>query len=282
MFIEEEDLILEESENVGEQTTEESVEGETGTAEEEKPVKMYTEEEFNARLEREVNTKLDEVLPKKLARKEARIKKEYEERYAPYREAEQVLNAGMGTSNITEASNSLREYYERKGVPIPDFQSQQAVYNDADMKVLADSEARQIIELGLDEVTEELNRLTDKGVENMTPREKLIYLQLAEYHKTEGSRKELLSIGVKNDVIDSSEFKEFASQFNSNTPITKIYDLYAKTADKPPIEKIGSLKNGNSTEEKMLYTPEEVDKLTEKELDDPKIFERVRKSMLSW
>ena len=36
------------------------------------------------------------------------------------------------------------------------------------------------------------------------------------------------------------------------------------------------------SEEKTEYTPEEVDRLTEKDLDNPVIFERVRKSMLKW
>lgn len=272
MFIDEENLILEESENAEEQSAEETVEGEDGAAEEEKPVKLYTEEEFNR--------KLDELLPKKLARREARIRKEYEERYAPYKEAEQVLNAGMGTSNITEASNNLRQFYEEKGIEVPKYQ--QPSYSESDMRVLAENEARQIIDLGLSEVTEEVDRLAAKGVDHMTPREKLVFSRLAEYRNEEGRRKELLGIGVKNEVIDSSEFKEFASQFNAQTPITKVYELYEKTAESKPVEKIGSLKNGNSQEEKTIYTPEEVDKLTEKDLEDPKIFERVRKSMLSW
>lgn len=276
MFIEEENLILEESENTEEQAAEKTVEGEDGAAEEGKNVKMYTEEEFNKKL----NSKLDEVLPKKLARKEARIRKEYEERYAPYREAEQVLNAGMGTSSITEASESLRKFYEEKGLQIPQYQ--QPSYNDTDMKVLAENEARQIIDLGLEEVIEEVDRLAKKGVENMTPRERLVFSQLAEHRKVESRRNELLSIGVKSEVVDSSEFKEFARQFNSETPISKVYELYEKATGTKPAEKIGSLKNGNSKEDKDYYTPDEVDKLTEKDLEDPKIFEKVRKSMLRW
>ena len=45
---------------------------------------------------------------------------------------------------------------------------------------------------------------------------------------------------------------------------------------------MGSMKNGNAQEEKTYYSPEDVDKLTSEELDDPKIFERVRKSMEKW
>lgn len=40
--------------------------------------------------------------------------------------------------------------------------------------------------------------------------------------------------------------------------------------------------NAQSKTEKDFYSPSEVDKLTEKELNDPKVWERVRKSMTKW
>ena len=73
--MEENIVVTEVTEKVGEQTTEEPV-----------AAKMYTEEEFNQRM--------DELLAKKLARKEAKIRKEYDEKLAQYKEAEAVLNAG--------------------------------------------------------------------------------------------------------------------------------------------------------------------------------------------
>ncbi len=48
----------------------------------------------------------------------------------------------------------------------------------------------------------------------------------------------------------------------------------------PPAE-VGKV-NSNSKPEKDYYSPEEVDKLTEKELENPKIWEVVRKSMTKW
>lgn len=48
----------------------------------------------------------------------------------------------------------------------------------------------------------------------------------------------------------------------------------------PPAE-VGKV-NSNSKDTKDYYTPEEVDKLTEKELENPKIWEVVRKSMTKW
>ena len=95
-------------------------------------------------------------------------------------------------------------------------------------------------------------------------------------------KKELASIGVKEELINSEEFKNFKKQFNSNTYVKSIYELYAKTMDKPHIEKMGSMKNGDTRQEKDYYTPEEVDRLTEEDYDDPVIFNRVRESMKKW
>lgn len=273
MFEENKEPVTNVTENVEEQTTEEIVEG--GTTEEvvEAP-KTYTEEELNARV--------DELLARKIARKEAKIRKEYEEKYSPYKEAESVLNAGLGTSNITEATNNLREFYTNKGINIPTYQPS---YNEYDMEAGAEKEANAIIESGFDEVVEEVDRLADKGVDNMTPREKLIFNQLANYRKAESNRIELAKIGVKDDVLNSEDFKDFAKDFKSDVPITKIYEKYEKLQPKPKVETMGSMKNTTSTDSgiKDFYTRDEALKFTKKDFDkNPALFKAVENSMSKW
>ena len=57
----------------------------------------------------------------------------------------------------------------------------------------------------------------------------------------------------------------------------------AAPAEKAPrAEPIGSLKNGSHSEGKTYYTPEEVDRLTSRDLDDPTVFRNVRNSMRLW
>jgi len=269
MFEENKEPVTDVTENV-EGTTEET----NGVEEVVEAPKTYTEEELNARV--------DELLAKKIARKEAKLRKEYEEKYSPYKEAESVLNAGLGTSNITEATNNLREFYTNKGVEIPKYEP---TYNDYDMKAGAEREANEIIESGFDEVVEEVDRLANKGVENMTPREKLIFNQLANYRKAEGNRKELAKIGVKDDVLNSEDFKDFAKDFKSDVPITKIYEKYAKLQPKPEVETIGSMKNNtsNDTGVKDFYTRDEALKFTKKDFDNnPALFKAVEQSMSKW
>lgn len=260
--------LMETSENV-EQTTEQTVE----TAE---AVKTYTEEEFNA--------KMDELLAKKLARKEAKMRREFEEEYASYKEAETVLNAGLGTSNIGEATESLKEFYKQKGVDIPRYEPEPS-YSDEEAGVLADYEAQKIIDAGYDEVVEEVAMLAAKGVEGMTAKEKRLFKQLADYKNMEDSRVELARIGVKVDALDDEDFKEFEKKLNPNMSISEKYEMYLATKPKSNIEPIGSMKGSKTAEPavKDFYTHEEASKFTVEDFNkNPALFKAVRNSMPKW
>jgi hypothetical protein len=255
-MIENENLVTEQvAENV-EQTTEET------------PV--YTESQFNA--------KLDEVLGKKIARREAKIRKEYERKYG---DLENVLKAGTGKDNVEEITDTFSQFYEKKGIVMPKKPS----YTDADIEVLARAEADDIIRAGFDEVVEETDRLAGIGAANMTAREKAVFKALAEHrNKTERGR-ELSKIGVTEDVYESADFREFAGKFNSNTPIRDIYDIYAKTQPKKEIKTMGSMKNNTSENGtvKDFYTKEEALKFTKKDFDkNPALYKAVEASMLKW
>lgn len=228
---------------------------------EEPVVKTYTKEE------------VDQIVGRRLAREREKARKENEH----FEELGNVLKAGTGKESVEDITAMFREHYQNRGVKIPE----RATFSDRDVATLAKADAAEIIEAGLEEVIEETERLSKKGVQNMTPREKLIYSQLAEHRQAEERKKELLAMGVKGDVLESKEFKEYASMFNKETPITKIYEMYAK-ATTPQVERIGSLSNGAGPEEKTTYTPEEVDKLTKEDWDNPVILKRVRESMLQW
>lgn len=246
--------LVEQTENV-EQTTEQIVEPKT-----------YTEEEVNA------------IVGKKLARNTAKIRKEYEKKYG---DLETVLKAGTGKEDVTEVTDTFRQFYEGKGIKIP----QKPQYSERDIEVLARAEANDIISSGLDEVIEEVDRLADIGLGNMNAREKAIFKQLAEYRKNAEETKELAKIGVKEDVYKSNDFKEFANQFNSNTPITKIYEIYQKTQPKQQIETMGSMRTNTppDTGVKEFYTVEEAKKFTKADFDkNPELYKAVERSMTKW
>jgi len=252
-MLENENLVAEEvTENV-EQPTEEVVEAvETPTE------KTYTQSEVN------------DMMGKRLARERAKIRKEYEK----HDELAEVVKAGLGKESVGEATDTLREFYIKKGQKMPEKKSDMR-----DIKILAESDAKEIIEDGFDEVVREVDRLSQKGVENMTPREKAMFKVLAEHRQKTEHSQELEKIGVTKEVYDSQEFKDFAAQFNPNIPIADIYNIYNQTKPKKNYQTIGSLKQSQESGDKDYYSPEDIDRLTEEDLDKPGVWEKVRRSM---
>ena len=246
---ENENLVTEQvTENV-EQTTEETP-------------KTYTQDEVN------------EIVGKRIARKEAKIRKEYDRKYG---DLESVLKAGTGKESVEEVTDTLKQFYQKKGVKLP----QKPTYSDRDIETLAMADARDIIDSGYDEVVEEVDRLAQLGA-NMSPREKALFKTLAEHRQATERGNELSQIGVTEDVYNSREFKEFASKFNANTPIREIYDLYAKTQPKKEIKPMGSMRhNSQNSGVKDYYSPEEISRLTEEDLANPEVWAVVRRSMTS-
>lgn len=249
------------AENVEPTTTEETVEQvETPTE------KTYTESELN------------DIVGKRLARNTAKIRKEYERKYG---ELENVLKAGTGKEDVSEVTDTFKKFYESKGIQIPKEPS----YSDKDIQILAQAEANDIIKAGLDDVVDEVDRLADMGLENMSAREKALFGILAPYRKNAEQGRELSKIGVAENVYNSEEFKQFAGKFGSNTSITEIYEIYSKMQPKKEIQTMGSMKNSTQTDTgvKDFYTRDEALKFTKKDYDNnPALFKAVEQSMLKW
>lgn len=263
-----ENLALEGAEKVEEAATEQIVE--ESATEEGAEEKVYTEAEFNA--------KLDEVLGKKIARKEAKIRKEFENKYS---RLENVLHAGTGKDNVEEVTDELEKYYESKGVQI----TPRATYSDKELGILAAAEAKEIIDAGYDEVVDEVERLALKGVAKMDAREKEMFKILAEHRSNTEKAAELSKLGVTEDIYNSKEFKDFAGMFNPNTSVKEIYNLYAKMKPKKEVETMGSMKDNAAKDKavKEFYTHEEASKFTRADYDkSPALYEAVKKSMTKW
>jgi hypothetical protein len=261
-MLDNENLVLDDTENVETVTTEET----TGEEQVEIPVKTYTQEE------------VDEIVGKRLARNTAKIRKEYTKKYG---DLENVLKAGTGKDNVVELTDTFREFYTQKGIHIPS----EPTYSGRDIEVLAKAEADDIINAGFEEVVEEVDRLAELGIENMSAREKQVFKTLAEYRQNAERSNELSKLGVTEDVYNSKEFKDFASKFGTNTTITEIYEIYNKMQPKKEVRTMGSLKNNttNDTGVKDFYTRDEALKFTKKDFDNnPELFKAVEKSMLKW
>ena len=181
-----ENLVLEMgAENVEGTTTEETVE------QVEEPVKTYTEEEVN------------QIVGKKIARERAKMQKENSRKYG---RLENVLRAGTGKESVEDITDGLEKFYRGKGINIPT----EPTYSKSDLEKLAGVDAAEIISSGFEEVKDEADRLNDLGVENMTAREKALFVKLTDYIKSTETGRELSKIGVTEDVYGSNEFKTFA------------------------------------------------------------------------
>lgn len=238
------------------------------TGKEETP-KLYSEEEFQQKL----NEELDKLIPQKVQRKEAKLRKEYDGRYGPLMD---VLKAGTGKESVEEITDTFRQHYAGKGVTVPTRPS----FSDDDVRTLAKSDAQSIIQGGYEEVVEEINRLSAMGTKGMSSRDKAVFSELSRYRQEADRGRELSQIGVTADVYGSKGFQDFAAKFNPNTPVREIYDLYAKThTTQKEIHNMGSMKQGVESKVKDYYSPEEIERLTEEDLDNPKVWEAVRRSM---
>ena len=250
-------LVTEVTENV-EQTTEETP-------------KMFTQDEVN------------EMMGKRMARQEAKIRKEYEKKLSDYEELGNVLKAGTGKENVVEMTDTFADFYEKKGIKINRNKPQN--YAPKDLEILAKADAEDIIGLGYEEVVEEVDRLAEIGVANMTAREQAVFQALAKYRNDTERHNELSKIGVTEEVYNSKEFQDFAKMFNSTTPIKDIFAIYNKQQPKKEIKPMGSMTNKASDEGtiKDFYTRDEALKFTKKDFDNnPALFKAVEASMLKW
>jgi hypothetical protein len=228
--------------------------------------KMYTQEEVDA------------IVGKRVARTEAKIRKENDRKYG---ELEAVLKAGTGKQSVEEVTDTLQKFYASKGIKMPEKPN----YSAKDIEVLAMADANDIINSGLEEVVEEVDRLAKIGAAQMTPREKALFKHLAEHRQNAERASELSKLGVPEDVANSKEFKDFVGKFNPKTPIADVYDIYQRTKPKKEFRTMGSMKQTavHDSGVKDFYTYEEAMKFTKADFDkNPALYKAVEKSMAKW
>lgn len=235
---------------------------------------IYTQSQFDEK----VRATVDESIGKKIARNNAKIRKEYESRYG---ELENVLKAGTGKESISEIAAAFKDYYKGKGIEI----APRAEYSEKDTEILAEAEANEIISAGAGEVTDELNRLAALGTQKMTARDKAVFTRLTQHRRNTERTKELQRLGVSEEVYGSPEFQSFAEKFDTRTPIAEVWDIYSKAQPKKEIKTAGSMKNSGEADSgvKDYYSFEEASRFTRKDFDsNPALFKAVQASMAKW
>lgn len=268
------DLVVEETnENTDAQTVEEI---EDTNQLEEEPVE---EQEHTEEPEEQINDKkysdeeLDAIIKRKLARQESKLRREYDKKYS---RLETVVNAGLGTENVEQATEKLENFYTQNGVKIPEAHK----YSEEETNLLANAEADEIIKsYTFKELVDEVDALADIGVDNMTERDKIVFMKLAKERQRQEEQKDLLSLGINKKDIEDSEFKEFSNKLNPELSLKEKYELFLQVKPKKETKKMGSMQSGATSKVKDYYTAEEIERLTDEDLDNDAVWEAVRKSM---
>lgn len=254
----EDEEIVENDEMEVEQTTSENVE--TPTTEQ-----KVEQQEFTPEQQRKIN----EIIQSRVASTKRNEEKKY-------RKLVNTIKAGMNadTDDVDEITSMARKLYKDNGIDIPD----EPIYSEEDENILAEADAQRIIDLGYDAIASETNNLST----SKSSRDRKVYDALMRKKKELENLESLEKIGVSKEEYQGREFQDFAKKFNQDTPYTEIYEMYSKINKKEP-SPIGSMKSVAKEEDvKEYYTPEEVDKLTDEQLDDPRIWDAVMKSKEKW
>lgn len=227
--------------------------------------KMFTQEEVN------------EIVGKSKARERAKIEKQYQREYG---ELMDVLEAGTGKKGVGEVKSTFLDFYAQKGIT----PTKKPELSDRDVEVLALADVDEIIRSGFEDVEDEADRLNKTSEEKLTAREKAVRNALNRHIQETATRRELAKIGVTEDVYNSAGFKEYASMFNHNIPITKVYEEYRKSQPKTEHKSMGSMKsNVPDTGLKEFYSYEEASKFSKEDFDkNPALYKRVVESMTKW
>lgn len=270
MLLEEQDLV-EETENTEQQAVEQNVENTEAVNNNTEDVAQSTEDVDVLKYS---DKDLNEIIAKRIARQENKIRKEYDRKYS---KLENVLSSALGTSGVEEATEKLTDFYKRRGVEIKD-NVEELNLSDRQIEILANAEAQEIIDYGYDAIVEEVDDLANIGIDNMSKKEKLIFTKLAEKRRYIEDEKDLSKLGVSRDVMEDKDFIEYSKKLNPSLSTKEKYEMFLEARPKKNIKPIGSM-TSNQSNIKREYTAEEIGRLTEEELDDPVVWEAVRKFM---
>nr|DAW54862.1 MAG TPA: hypothetical protein [Caudoviricetes sp.] len=246
------------------------------------------QEEQEAQNEKQLTQEdIDNAVKSRVGRVERKYKRELAEKDNELEELRQLkstLRKGLELNEEDNVLEKINSFYKEQGVDIPQFES---ASNKRDTQRLGEFDAQDLIDSAdFDEIQNRANELNKKIQQGkITERENAEFMQLGSYLTKELQAKELKEKGADENIIDDKSFKDFASKFNSNMPISEIYDLYSKLNHKEVTKpaSTGSIKSSvGESKVKTYYTSEEVDKLTSKDLDNPTVFKNVMASMKKW
>lgn len=239
------------------------------------------EQDIEKLVEERANKLFEEKVEDRLIRDRAKRDRDYQKELSKYKQLENIMKAGLGVDNLDDAINKSSEFYTEQGINIPESNP----YSERDEKILAKADAKEIIDLGQDEMEAEANRIANIPESRRTIRERVMFDTICEELTNIKATEELRSKGYDTSILNDKDFQDFRKQFTVNTSISKIYDMYNKingnVVERP--KSPGSARSTTQVKQiKDYYSPEDFDKLTPEDLNNPEIMKVVDKSRLQW
>lgn len=273
------------------ETSENEEQIETNASEEVDNVQNTTEEvvQPNAEdIERQIEERANKIAEEKIEARliRDRVKREREEAptKAKYQELETIMKSALGVENIDDVITKSKEFYKEQGMQIPEIINKSSL-NERDEIVLAKADAGDIIKLGKSEMEAEANRIAAIPEKNRSLRDNTIFNDICQELIRMKDVDSLRAKGYDVEILNDKDFSSFRNQFNLNTEVSKIYEMYQKVNGTRPTQpkSPGSAKTTKvSNEIKDYYTPEEVRNFTEEDLENPKLMSAVERSMQLW
>lgn len=241
-------------------------------------------EDIERQIEERANKKAEKIVETRLIRDRIKRERENASQMAKYHELENIMKTALEADNLDDVITKSKSFYKEQGINIPETINNSSL-SKRDEEVLAQADAKEIISLGKAEMEYEANRIANIPESERSIREQTIFNEVCRELVNLNDIDALKEKGYDTEVLENKDFLSFREQFNLNTPVSKIYEMYQSIKGTKPVQpkSPGSAKTNNSNNEiKDYYTPEEVRKFTEEDLDNPKLMEAIDRSMLLW
>ncbi len=260
---EEKQEITTENENVVEETTN-TQEPKTFSEEEVNELLNQKDKEYEERFDEKFNRRWRKELEKQ-ARNNS-LKDEYI----------RMLQEQTNTKSLEELIALSENQY---GIKV------QSPKSTRDEERLGKLDAQEILELDEKSIEEVVKNLSSNTKRNAREEATLKELEsnLSKKKAEQKRKNEIKEAGIDENVLENQEFKAFANKFNEHTSIKEIYELYNKssknvvTKSKP--FSVGSANGNRAKIDSEYYTEEEYESLTQKDLENPKVYEKAMRTM---
>lgn len=246
-------------------------------------VEQTSEVDLERQIEERANKIVEEKIEARLIRDRVKREREDAQTKSKYEELESIMKSALGVDNIDDAIAKSKEFYKEQGISIPEVASKPFL-NERDEIVLAKADASDIINLGKSEMEAEANRIASIPENERTLRDRTVFNDLCQELIRVNDENNLKAKGYDISVLKDKDFSSFREQFNLGIPVTQVYEMYQKVNNRPTQPKSpGSAKTTQTNNEiKEYYTPDEVRKFSEEDLDNPKLMKAIEKSMQMW